>query len=193
MRVNKGMIPPGGWHFPEGPGHTIRTDTYETLIDEIFKHRLRVGKSTASIEAEVARYFCTRWPSACVNDPIAVGPDDTPSRRVARSAARLAAAQPAGGYDLVNQGIAAERAAVCGACPAQVAWKTGCSSCSASTAALLLQLRKLRNTPSDGKLMACKHAGWENQTAVHLPETVVKPTPEEKETLPEACWRRKIP
>jgi hypothetical protein len=41
--------------------------------------------------------------------------------------------------------------------------------------------------------MACKHAGWENQTAVHLPETVVKPTPEEKETLPEVCWRRKIP
>ena len=193
MRVNKGMIPPGGWHFPEAPGHTIRTDTYETLIDEIFRHRLRVGKPTESIEAEVARYFCQRWPSSCVQTPAAITGDDTPARRVARSAARLAAAQPAGGYDLVNQGTASERAAICAKCPLQVAWKTGCSSCSASTAALLLQIRKLRNTPSDGQLMACSIAGWENQTAVHLPESVVKPDADTLKTLPENCWRKSIP
>ena len=192
MRVNKGMIPPGGWHFPEAPGHTIRTDTYETLIDEIFRQRLRAGKPTESIEAEVTRYYCSRWPSACVQTPAAITGDDTPARRVARSAARLAAGQPAGGYDLVNQGIATERAAICAKCPLQVAWKTGCSSCSASTAALLLQIRKLRNTPSDGKLMACSIAGWENQTAVHLPESVVKPDADTLKTLPENCWRKTI-
>lgn len=194
MRVNKGMIPPGGWHFPEAPGHIIRTDTYETLIDEIFRQRLRAGKNTASIEAEVARYFCTNWPYACINDnPKPMTGDDTPARRVARSAARLAAGQPAGGYDLVNQGVANERAAICAKCPYQIAWKTGCSSCSASTAALLLQLRKLRNTPSDGKLMACSLSGWENQTAVHLPEKIVKPDEETLKTLPDNCWRKTIP
>lgn len=194
MKVNKGMVPPGGWHFPSQPGQIIRADTYESLIDIIFKLRLAVGKNTDSIEAEVNRYFCSRWPNACIPDDATGVPNsnDTLARRVARFAARMAQGMPAGGYELVNQGIANERAATCASCPFQIAWKTGCSSCSASTAALLLQIRKLRNTPSDPKLMACKVSGWENQTAVHLPENVVKPDEETLKTLPEHCWRCSI-
>ena len=201
MKVSTGQIPPNGWHYPQGPGHTITADTYELLIEAIFTFRLRAGKPEGNIKKDVDRYYCQRWPQFCQTEPsdfgIKSGPEtdkrDPMSKRVARFAARMSGNMPQGGYLLVPQFEANDRAAICAACPMNVPWKSGCSSCTASTANMLLQIRKLRNTPIDGKLLGCNVSGHENATAVHLPDVVMKITdPDILAFLPEKCWKNKI-
>lgn len=197
MRVNTGKIPPGGWHFEVAPGLKITGETYEKLLDRVFEYRIRGGRPIGNIRDEVDKYYCSRWPEACVREPSDYGFSsvrnlDPMSTRVSRHATMLAQKQNSGGFDLVNQDVAERRASVCADCPMNVVWKTGCSSCSSALSRLLISLRRLRNTQKDSKLMACKVCGHDNQTEVHLPEDIVKASDEELKELPENCWKRSL-
>jgi hypothetical protein len=189
LTVNKGMIPPGGWHFPAEPGIILKSDTYNQLEDMLFKHRTRLGQSTVAVKQEIDRYFCSTWPSFCQD----VGPgnplaNDDLDRRVARFASFLASNQPSGGYQLVSQQDAQARAEVCVNCPMNEAWRIGCRSCSTATHQLLIALRKMRNTPQDPKLLGCSQAGGDLQTMVHLP---VDANYSVSDGVPDKCWRKK--
>lgn len=188
LTVNKGMVPPNGWHFPADAGIVLKADTYQLLEDMLFKHRMRMGQSTVAVRQEIDRYFCSTWPSFC--QP--AGPQNPSSnegldRRVARYASTLANNQPGGGYQLVSQQEAESRAQVCVGCQLNMAWKIGCRSCSTATRQMLVAMRKLRNTPQDPKLLACSQAGGDLQTMVHLP---IGAGYSGTDGIPEKCWRK---
>ena len=186
ITLRKGMIPPGGWHFPAEPGIILRSDSYQQLEDMLLKHRMRMGQRTNAVRQEIDRYFCSRWPSFCIDDRAPAAAEGL-DKRVARYAATLAREQPQGGYVLEPQTRANERAALCARCPENRSWSSGCSGCNASVAQLLVTLRKMRNTPSDGNLKACIHSGGQCQTMVHLP-TGAGETGNVEGAWPE-CWR----
>ena len=189
ITVQKGMVPPGGWHFPAEPGVILRADSYLQLEDALMKHRMRMGQRTDAVKQEIDRYFCARWPSFCVDDRATTSSFEGLDKRVARYASNVAREQPAGGYLLETQTVANTRAEICAKCPENRSWKTGCSGCAASVAQLLVQLRRLRNTPVDGKLKACMHCGGECSTMVHLP--VGAGSTGNTEGAPLECWRHK--
>ena len=187
VTVNKGMVPPGGWHFVTDKVRLV-AGTYEELEDMLFKHRVRMGQRTDAVKQEIDRYYCSQWPSYCqergpMNPSSVSAPMD---KRVARYASLLAAQMPAGGYPLVQQTEAVSRAEICAKCPKNRAWKVGCRSCTGATAQILVGMRKMRNTPLDTSLRACEVFGCELQTAVHLPSGAGFQTGE----APPNCWKK---
>ena len=192
MRVTRGAIPPGGWHFPVEPEITLHADTHEALAARVFEYRLRHGLPEIDIERAIDQYFCSKWPYHCQKEAADYGHPEVAAAaiplqvRVARSTAKLASQRPEGGFQLINQVEANARAEICATCPLNVAWRTGCRSCSAPLAAMLVSLRKMRNTPSDASLRGCEQLGVDLQTAVHLPaEVLTNPLPP-----PANCWRK---
>lgn len=153
------------------------------------------------IERDVDNYFCTNWPSSCDKEPHEynnnAGAERTHAEaliyRVSRWAMGIIKTMPRGGVQLVSAQEANSRAAVCAACPKNTPWRIGCIGCSASTVAVLSQIKKLGSTPQDAKLMACSVAGWETSTSAWLPAQYLKLTDEQKNSLPANCWRKEMP
>ena len=189
------MVPPGGWHFPIGPGITITAGSYKELADKIFAYRLQHGIPEGNIEREIDRYVCSRWPHTCQMEPVDYGIPAQPEKqadiltRVSRVTSRMIAAMPQGGYQLVNQTEAERRAEICAKCPLNTAWRGGCGSCTANIATLGVTIRKHRNTKFDASLKACSQTAADLQMLVHLPESALPVAPEM--TPPPNCWRGK--
>lgn len=194
MRAIRGMVPPGGWHFPVDSELTLRGDSFDDLAQRLFDYRLHhgeTGQALEDIERDIDKYICSKWPHACQLEPADYGrqaPSQPPASmqtRVTREAARWMARQPKGGYELVTATEATQRASICAGCPLNVAWRTGCGSCSANVSAILLNLRKHRNTPHDPNLRGCQEMGADLTTAVHLPTHALK-----TDSPPPNCWRK---
>lgn len=197
MKVTRGRIPPGGWHFVLEDGSRIDAATEELLIRLIFEHRMRMGIAVGDITRDIDDYYCSKWPEHCQKEPheyanvnIPRQPsDESLLNRVARWASILSRQMPKGGYGLVSEQEATKRAAICIGCPRNTAWRTGCPGCSSATASLLASLRNLRHLGCDGRLYACKVIGWDNATAVHL-EKKEPLTENQKQTVCEKCWAK---
>lgn len=195
MKVNTGVIPPNGWHFPVTAQNILRADSLELLVDQVFTYRLRNGIKPGNVRADIDRYYCARWPSFCVREPIDYGIPNAPGssekldKRVAQGAAILMHAMPQGGYKLVNSDEAERRASICAQCPRNKNWKVSCSSCNSSLVQVLQQIKSLRATKLDVRLFACEVTGRDNGVEVHLPNDIVAATQEEIPLLPPGCWK----
>ena len=189
MVVNKGMVPPGGWHFVADKVR-LEANSYQELEDMLFRHRVRFGQRTDAVAQEINRYYCAQWPSYCqdLNAATAPAAQVPMDKRVSRYASLLAAQMPAGGYPLVQQSEASDRAAICAKCPKNRAWRIGCRSCSGATAQILVGMRKMRNTPLDTSLRGCEVFGCDLQTAVHLPDGAAF---QNVGIQPDSCWAKK--
>ncbi len=204
MKLSRGKVPPtdngqGGWHFPAAENVILRGSTEEALTKQIFEYRLRNNLPIGDIERDIDRYYCTRWPQACHPEATDTSGQPRPAARRANLIERIALwastafrTMPRGGYELETTPEATKRAQTCLGCPKNVSWRSGCSSCNASTSKLLLELRKLRKTPHDGNLLACDIGGWDNQSALHLPVSATPITEEQRAQMPSHCWRKAL-
>lgn len=198
MKVTRGRIPPGGWHFILEDGKRIEAPTEEMLTDAIFESRMRRGIPIGDIRRDIDDYYCSRWPEHCqkeaheyANTSASVrGPSDEPMlNRIARWASILSRKMPKGGYTLTTEQEATKRAAICIGCPFNVEWRTGCPGCSSSTASLLASMRNIRKLSCDGRLHGCKVIGWDNATAVHF-EKREPLTEDQSKQVCEKCWAK---
>lgn len=201
MKLGRGRVPPNGWHFEVVPGLKLEAPNEESLTKLIFEYRLRNNIPIGDIERDIDNYYCARWPTACHKEPKDWNPE-VPSavanaglvepllNRVSRWASMLLHRQPKGGYSLVSAALAQTRGNACVGCPKNQSWRMGCRGCSSNTAVLLTQMRKLQTSQHHGDLMGCSVCGWDNQTAVWLPEESLEISKEQAEALPERCWRK---
>lgn len=203
-RLNRGRLPPtdngqGGWHYPVAEHVILRGQTEEILTKQIFEYRLRNNLPIGDIERDIDAYYCNRWPQACHLEAKDTDGQPKPAQRRTSLIERIALwastafrTMPKGGYELESTPEAIRRAQACLGCPKNVSWRSGCSSCNASTNKLLLELRKLRKTPHDGNLLACDVIGADNQSSVHLPISATPITEEQRSQLPSHCWRKPL-
>lgn len=189
MKVNQGMVCPRGPHFPVSNEATLTAATYEILYKLISEWRMRNGIDPGDPETDVDNYICSQWPHVCKptesdGAPIAMRERSLGSR-VNAWAAVMVREQPQGGYKMVGEDVAIERAKKCLICPYNKAWVT-CSNCARSALSLLLQLRKLRRIDIDNCLLGCEVCGHDNATAIHMQD--YNPGDEAKKGLPQCCW-----
>lgn len=199
MRLGKGRMPPtdgeSKWRYPQG-SVMIRADDREELTRRIFEYRLRNNIGTESIEEDVDRWYCDKYPSFCFPSPRDGNPkapwssNESMLHRVSRWVAAAIHKTPRGGYPLVTSQVAEERATICAGCVMNIAWRGGCGGCSASTLQLLQQLKQLKKTKQDGSLRGCSIGGWENSTSVWLNPELMPVTTDQRDSMPAHCWRK---
>ena len=196
MRVNHGLKPPDGPHFPVAPGVVLRAHTFDMLYPMIHDYRITHGIDPGDPRKDVDNYVCAKWPNACLQEA-GDGPTENDqkklmSARVATWAAMRMRDMPAGGYALVGDDVARDRAAACIKCPYNVGWKTGCSPCNAGTESLLSVLRRLRRVSIDSSLLGCQVCGHDTDTAVFMPNSTETPTEDQRPRLPPGCWKKNL-
>jgi len=182
--------------MPDGTRLTAINE--EKLIAQIHEYRLRNNIAPGDIERDIDTYYCTNWPDACQKEPSdyagPLAPSSPPREpmlnRVTRWVTTLIAKMPRGGYPMESASEVDRRALICGGCPANKPWKSGCPGCSSNVSALLLQLRGLRRTPHDSMLLACSFGGWANESAVHLSVKELALTDSQAAEMPTKCWRK---
>jgi hypothetical protein len=194
MKVNTGMIPPFGPHFPVAPGVELKAASFDQLYAMIAKWRMENGQVPGDPRADVDKYVCGRWPRACILEK--EGPPESErgksiGSRVNNWVAITIRNQPPGGYPLVLQTEADDRAQICSDCPMNRGW-VGCSNCAAGTRALSARIRRLRNTPLDNQLLGCLVFGHDNQSAVHLAQNIPPLTEGTTDLIPPGCWKRNL-
>jgi len=202
VKISRGKMPPGGWHFMVAAGVRLEAINEEELTKRIFEYRLRHHIEIGDIERDLDTYYCGQWPEACHKeakdwDVDFQGPNvsnhATPLlNRVTMWAAGLLHILPRGGFELGSKEEAARRGLACAGCPKNQSWRVGCRGCSNSTATVLTQLRQLRTSQQEGNLHGCEVGGWDNQTAVWLPVAQMPITPEQRAALPDRCWRKAL-
>jgi hypothetical protein len=190
MKLNKGIIPPNGFHFPVDGGVTLKAATYELLIKEIETWRTQNGIAIGEPERDVDNYFCAKWPHFCLPEPheTTMLRGDSINKQVNAWAAIMLRNTPMGGYNLVNQDEAENRCKTCVACPFNKAWRGTCANCTKATDTILIRLRQLRKITLDESLLGCSINGFDNKTAIHLTTSGLKITPEKKSQIPQNCW-----
>jgi hypothetical protein len=196
MKVNKGAGTPNGPHFEVAPGVVLRAHTFDLLYPMITEYRMRHGIPPGNAEADVDAFVCAKWPHMCQPES---GDGPTPEMRGRKMSGRIAAwaalkarEMPVGGYALVDDGVALERATACQTCPYNRAWKTDCAPCNATSEALLGVIRRLRRVKIDNSLLGCEVCGNDINTAVFMPDETVKPSDIERPRLPPGCWIKKL-
>lgn len=190
MKLVEGIIPPNGFHFPEGEV-VLRAGSFAELVAVVEAYRAENGIPYKDVAPEVNEYFCSRWPHFCniydTPDTLHgyVSPVAEPqllNQLQSWSAALLnAQSEPL----MVDSGEAEARAAICNRCEKNVRWKSGCGTCISVIERTTAAIRSARDTTTSRKLMACSVMRHCNRTAVWLDKTVFS-TP--AEPLPEACW-----
>jgi hypothetical protein len=178
----------------------LRAKSHPELLDLMFDYRMRNNIALGDPERDVSDWYCPQYPRFCTpepsdTDPSALRTSSEPMlNRVSRWASMTAHRMPRGGFPLVAPAAAESRALICAACPKQdSSWRGACGGCSATTLAILQQLKSLKKTTKDGNLGACSIAGWANLVAVWLPTDALEITDAQKAALPAACWRKAIP
>lgn len=191
MKLNKGQIPPNGYHFTVEPGVTLKTATYDLLVQEIIKWRTQNGIPVGEPEVDIDNYYCSRWPNYCQvtqNEEKVIQKNINLSKQVNAWAAITMRETPMGGYALVDQNVAVNRCKICISCPFNRAWKSDCSTCTKATDTILIRLRQLRKIMLDESLLGCAINGFDNKTAVHLPLSALNLTEEKLQSIPQNCW-----
>ena len=190
MRLNKGTIPPNGYHYPIEEGVTLKGATYSALIKEIETWRTQNGIPIGDPAKDVDSYFCSKWPYFCLSEDKETSANKGVNikRGVNAWAAIMLREQPRGGYPLVNQTVAQDRCLSCLGCPFNKAWKGQCGNCDQGTETILIRLRQLRKIALDDGLLGCSINNHDNKTAVHMTISALKLTSEQRAAFPQNCW-----
>jgi hypothetical protein len=201
LRLSHGRSPPtdgkAAYHFPVTPSVTLHGKTLDELRTVIHEYRLRQNMPLGDVDTDIDAYYCGKWPTFCHDAKDGIGPSVREKsaammRRVSQWVAGLIHKMPRGGYELVTQKEADTRATICAECPQKGPWRSGCGGCDASTLTLLQQVKQLKRTSKDGNLASCSIGGWENSSAIWLPESCLPLSEAQKNTLPAPCWRKAL-
>ena len=193
MKLNKGVIPPGGFHYPITDIVTLKGATHAALVKEIEIWRTQNGIPIVDPEKDIDAYFCSKWPHFCIAESHETESKlgESITKRVNGWAAIMLRETPQRGYALVNQDEAESRCKTCISCPFNKAWRGRCGNCERATDTILIRLRQLRKIVLDDGLLGCSINGFDNKTAIHFTTSDLKLTSEQKSKLPQNCWIHK--
>jgi hypothetical protein len=213
MRVIQGLVPPSGWHFrqklnssPQRPQYQlIQAQTYDQLVDSVFKFRLNnlemVPSGTATQEivaSDIQFYICGRYPNNCTgsraelnaaqqgNPPrgkATISGYSRPSNRIEAWLTKLSESN----LQWVDQATAMERANICIACKLNQKWSTGCGPCNANVSRRAMLLRGSHVTGLETRLKGCVSYGTLNELSVWLENDFSAPRNRPKP--PPQCWK----
>lgn len=191
MNLIQGMMPPNGFHFPEGKV-ILRAGSLQELVSVVEAYRAENDIPYKDVEPEIHEYFCSRWPNFCHfydNEQALQQPFVSP---VAKPT--LLNDLQAWSSSIINQqneplgvdaGVAEARADICKRCDHNVKWKSGCGSCINAVERTTAAIRSARDTTTSKTLGACNVMRHCNRTAVWLDKTAfLNPA----SPLPKACW-----
>lgn len=195
LSIRDGVIPPGGYHFPDKSGGTeVRIEGYNVadVAANVLKYRLQNNRPPGNPMQELQEYICGTWPHFCLDsNPPEIPSINGPEPLQRRCAAWLnqwftsAAADPG-----VSQQEADRRAKICLQCPKNKDYAAGgCGACTAQV--IRLQFIYTRNRKAQGadELGCCDVLSSPLQAAVWS-DALPGYSDEQKEQLPTYCWRR---
>ena len=190
MRLNSGLIPPNGYHFPVADGVTLKAATKDLLVREIEKWRVQNAIDVGNPEKDIDNYFCSKWPHFCLAESHEApeNPRYSLLKMVNGWAVKKLRDQPPRGYPLVNQPDAEKRCKSCIECPFNKQWRSDCGECMKATDTILIRLRQLRKIALDDGLLGCSINGHDNRTAIHFQIADLALTSERLAALPQNCW-----
>jgi hypothetical protein len=163
--------------------------SYPNLLKVVEDYRAENHLPLGDVEGDVNSYICSNWPKYChgvdmvtitsINPVTATGELLTDVTTWAKNI--LQSTDP---HPLVTDELAEERAKTCRACPQNVNWRGGCSSCIAAADRLCASVRQARDTASSAVLGGCALMRHDNRTAIFLDRSVLQ----RATNLPEFCW-----
>lgn len=186
-----GMIPPGGWHYYDGDAK-LTAPSYNALIEAVQNYRAENSLPSGDVTGDVNNYICTNWPTFCHGvDMVVVTSIDAPTATselmndVQVWAKNILHSNKP--HVLINDELAEERAKICRNCKENVNWRSGCTSCIASTDRLCASIRQGRDTASSAVLGGCRTMRHDNRTAIFFD----KDTLQKSHNIPSNCWLNK--
>lgn len=182
------MIPPGGWHYYQSDVK-LTGYSYPDLLKAVETYRAENHLPGGDIEGDVNSYICANWPNFChgvdmvvvtsVNRPTANSELLNDVQTWAKNILNSTEPNP-----LVTDDLAEERAKVCRACPNNVNWRGGCSSCISATERITASVRQARDTKSSAVLGGCALMRHDNRAAIFMDRSALQ----RATNLPENCW-----
>jgi hypothetical protein len=190
--LNPHVYPEGGYTFTDRDGVRFFESSIEELAEAVRSFRIRHGKVLGDPRQEVVDQICARSPHSCrkVDNPNATREAIASTKFGARVVKWLGLVADAMGLrptELVSKQEAQRRAEICSKCPRQLTWKTGCGGCDQSARRMALAIRKNKETPLSGMLLACEVLSEDTRTSIWLQQK-----PSTDANLPENCWRKAL-
>ena len=186
-----GMVPPGGFHYFQGDVR-LESDTLDGLYNRVMHHRAENSIPHHSVREDVNDYLCGQWPEFCHSvDEVKIAAVVTPVNvkqlldDIQVWAKNILSSQRP--HPLVGDELAEARAQICGKCPNNVNWRSGCGACVSATERLSASVRQARETDSTKILGGCSVLRHDNRAAVFMqPEDLAVSS-----DIPEICWLNK--
>lgn len=184
------MIPPGGFHYYQSDvkltGYSL-DDLYKTVENYRAENSLPLG----DVKGDVDRFICGTYPTFCHGiDHLSI---NVKSRNAMTASAELLQDITAWAnnvlrgtipHNLVKDEEAERRAKICIACPKNINWRAGCTSCIHATDRTCASVRQGRDTKTTPVLGGCYSLRHDNRTAVFLDKELLASTGD----LPTNCW-----
>lgn len=183
-----GIIPPGGWHFYTSDVK-LTGYSYPDLIKAVEEYRAENNLPAGDVMGDVNSYICSNWPNFCHGvDMVSVRSVNAPTATSELlNDIQTWAKNILNGSQVVNfvtDETAQSRAVTCLDCPNNVNWRSGCSSCVASTDRLSASIRHGRDTKSSQVLGGCSLIRHDNRSAIFFDRDTFQPSA----NLPAKCW-----
>ena len=207
MSVEFGIItsvmPPRGWHYPQvlssGQTHRIEGFSFEQLLGNMLDFRTRHselcgGNQNATVEAvrrDLKAYLCAHFPSNCADSKkapqsaIGIGITHPEYHKPIDRATDWLAEAAHHRVDLVDIGLAGQRAQICVGCPQNIRWKSSCAPCNNNAEVRIQHVKGNLRTPYDSHLFMCRVYGWVNEVAIWMRDgrgSAIHPAPAN-------CWK----
>jgi hypothetical protein len=182
------MVPPGGWHYIDGDVK-LTAYSYDNLIKTVENYRAENNLPQGDVVGDVNSFICTNWPNTCHGvDMVVITSVNAPTQATDLLAdiqvwAKniLHSNKP---LMLVHDEVAETRARVCRACPENINWRAGCTSCITAADRLCASIRQGRDTPSSQVLGGCRLMRHDNRTAIFFDKDQIM----KSESVPNNCW-----
>lgn len=189
-RINDGLYPKnGGYLFIESDQSRHVGTSWGNVLLRVVAYRKRAGLPAGNPEVEIQEQACARNPGICYESDR--GSMATPMKKTASVKSKvlkwcsiLTGRKQNGDLRYVSLQETHDRVNICAACPKNMAYTDGCSSCKKA-------IKEFRNNLASGRpldsvrLHACSVLGEDAGIATHLDEPRVN-NPE----LPNHCWRK---
>lgn len=200
--IKTGLVPPGGWQAPinltDGQLVWVTGHSYKDLEANMWKFRLDNMNvldpgltDLGRVQSDLHNYFCSTYPSSCASvgadiihniAPLAAPQYQSPIRRLESWFGILSVKDTT----YTDPATANARSEICGRCPQNIRWVTGCGSCNANITKRALWMNGSRQTSNDSSLLFCRTFGHLNKVAVHLEPTYSEAT----SSVPDFCWKK---
>lgn len=188
IRPNPNLYPDGGYIFVEGDGTQFRADSWKSLKTRVEEYRARNKMPPGNPEEEIFSQYCVRMPHHCKNfsrvSVVNGAHSLSLNQRVMQFISNLLEWKRKAPIARVPDSVAAERAAICAACPRHKPLVQTCQQC-------LKTVSHGRKVILDGAssqhqgLLACEALGEDLPMTVHIEQP---PVPEDR--VPAHCWRK---